>query len=47
MREDGRGYEGWNIGAVSVKRVRLHDSDIVQADILRHGGFFPAYPPTS
>ena len=31
-------FEGWNIGAVSVKRVRLHDDGKVDADIRRHGG---------
>jgi hypothetical protein len=31
-------FEGWNIGAVSVKRVRLHHDGKVEADIRRHGG---------
>jgi len=31
-------YEGWNVGAVSVKRAWLHEKGTVQADILRHGG---------
>ena len=31
-------FEGWNIGAVSVKRVRLHADGAVEADIRRHGG---------
>lgn len=31
-------YEGWNIGAVSVKRVRLHDDGSVEATVRRHGG---------
>jgi len=31
-------FEGWNIGAVSVKRVRLHADGTVEADVLRHGG---------
>jgi predicted CoA-substrate-specific enzyme activase len=31
-------FEGWNIGAVSVKRVRLGDGGVVQADVQRHGG---------
>jgi hypothetical protein len=31
-------FEGWNIGAVSVKRVRLHHNNWKEADIRRHGG---------
>jgi len=31
-------FEGWNIGAVSVKRVRLSDDGVVHADVHRHGG---------
>jgi len=31
-------FEGWNIGAVSVKRVRLHESGAIEADVRRHGG---------
>lgn len=31
-------FEGWNVGAVSVKRVRLHEDGAVEADIRRHGG---------
>lgn len=31
-------YEGWNIGAVFVKRVRLQVDGTVQADMHRHGG---------
>jgi predicted CoA-substrate-specific enzyme activase len=34
----GRVYEGWNIGAVSVKRVRLHEDGATGIDIRRHGG---------
>jgi predicted CoA-substrate-specific enzyme activase len=30
--------EGWNIGAVSVKVVRLHDDGKLEAEIIRHGG---------
>lgn len=33
-----RFFEGWNIGAVSVKRVRLHDDGSVAADVCRHHG---------
>ena len=31
-------FEGWNIGAVSVKRVRLHEDGSMETDIRRHGG---------
>jgi predicted CoA-substrate-specific enzyme activase len=31
-------YEGWKIGAVSIKRVRLNDDGIVEAAVRRHGG---------
>ena len=31
-------FEGWNIGAVSVKRVRLRANGAIEADIRRHGG---------
>jgi predicted CoA-substrate-specific enzyme activase len=31
-------FEGWNIGAVSVKRVRLHEDGEMETDIRRHGG---------
>jgi len=31
-------FEGWNIGAVSVKRVRLHDDGRIEADTRRHEG---------
>jgi predicted CoA-substrate-specific enzyme activase len=31
-------FEGWNIGAVSVKRVRLHENGGMETDIRRHGG---------
>ena len=31
-------FEGWNIGAVSVKRVRLHEEGAMETDIRRHGG---------
>jgi len=31
-------FEGWNIGAVSVKRVRLHADGRMETDIRRHGG---------
>ena len=34
----GTSYEGWNIGAVSVKRVSLGDDGVVHADLRRHGG---------
>src|ERR1035438_7863914 len=37
-RLDGSVYEGWNVGAVSVKRVRLHDDGAMEADIRRHTG---------
>lgn len=33
-----RVYEGWNIGAVSIKRVRLHDDGAVYTKICKHGG---------
>ena len=31
-------FEGWNIGAVSVKGVRLHENGFMETDIRRHGG---------
>jgi len=31
-------FEGWNIGAVAVKRVRLHEDGAMETDIRRHGG---------
>jgi activator of 2-hydroxyglutaryl-CoA dehydratase len=31
-------FEGWNIGAVSVKRVRLHDDGNIEAEVRRHSG---------
>ncbi|MBZ5624450.1 MAG: acyl-CoA dehydratase activase, partial [Acidobacteriia bacterium] len=31
-------FEGWNIGAVSVKRVRLHEPGVMEAEVRRHGG---------
>ena len=31
-------FEGWNVGAVSVKRVRLHGDGAIDVDIRRHGG---------
>jgi len=34
----GASFEGWNIGAVSVKKVRLSDDGVVHADVRRHGG---------
>ena len=34
----GASFEGWNIGAVSVKRVTLGDDGVVQADVHRHNG---------
>ena len=34
----GSVFEGWNIGAVSVKRVRLHEDGATETDIRRHGG---------
>ncbi|MGA3020176.1 MAG: BadF/BadG/BcrA/BcrD ATPase family protein, partial [Bryobacteraceae bacterium] len=37
-RLDGSVYEGWNVGAVSVKRVRLHEDGAMEADIRRHAG---------
>jgi predicted CoA-substrate-specific enzyme activase len=37
-RLDGSVFEGWNIGAVSVKRVRLHEDGAMEADIRRHAG---------
>ncbi|MBS1858362.1 MAG: activase, partial [Acidobacteria bacterium] len=49
-------FEGWNIGAVSVKRVRLHSGGRLQADLVRHGGdparaihalLQPALPPAA
>lgn len=30
--------EGWNVGAVSVKRVRLDGDGAIEVDIRRHGG---------
>jgi len=38
LSEGGRVYEGWNIGAVSIKRVRLGEDGTAQADIRKHGG---------
>jgi predicted CoA-substrate-specific enzyme activase len=38
MPESVRVYEGWNIGAVSVKRVRLQVDNPVQVNMHRHGG---------
>jgi predicted CoA-substrate-specific enzyme activase len=37
-RLDGSVYEGWNVGAVSVKRVRLHEDGAMDTDIRRHAG---------
>ena len=34
----GSVFEGWNIGAVSVKRVRLRENGAIEADVRRHGG---------
>ena len=34
----GASFEGWNIGAVSVKRVRLSEDGVAHADVHRHGG---------
>jgi len=34
----GSVFEGWNIGAVSVKRVRVHENGSMETDIRRHGG---------
>jgi predicted CoA-substrate-specific enzyme activase len=34
----GSVFEGWNIGATSVKRVRLHEDGVMETDIRRHGG---------
>ena len=34
----GSVFEGWNIGAVSVKRVRIHADRAMETDIRRHGG---------
>ena len=31
-------FEGWNIGAVAVKRVRLLENGALDADVRRHGG---------
>ena len=31
-------FEGWNIGAVTVKRVRLHTGNRKETDVRRHGG---------
>lgn len=38
LSRPGTSFEGWNIGAVSVKRVRLGDDGIVHADVHRHSG---------
>jgi predicted CoA-substrate-specific enzyme activase len=38
MDRTGSVFEGWNIGAVSVKRVRLHQDGTVDGDVRRHGG---------
>ena len=35
---NGKKYEGWNIGAISIKRVRLSVDGTVLADVRRHGG---------
>lgn len=35
---DRSGFEGWNIGAVSIKKVCLDEDGRVEADIRRHGG---------
>ncbi len=32
-------FEGWNIGSVSVKRVRLHEDGEMETDLRRHGGY--------
>jgi predicted CoA-substrate-specific enzyme activase len=37
-RPGGSVYEGWNVGAVSVKRVRLYEDGAIEADIRRHAG---------
>ena len=34
----GSVFEGWNIGAVSVKRVRFREDGTLVAEIRRHGG---------
>jgi predicted CoA-substrate-specific enzyme activase len=34
----GSFYEGWNIGAVSIKRVRLHADGAIEATVRRHSG---------
>ncbi|SPE24041.1 CoA-substrate-specific enzyme activase (modular protein) [Candidatus Sulfopaludibacter sp. SbA3] len=31
-------FEGWNLGAVSVKWIRLHEDGVMEHDIRRHGG---------
>jgi len=31
-------FEGWNIGAVSIKRVRLGSSGAIESAVRRHGG---------
>ncbi len=31
-------FEGWNIGAISVKRVRLRNDGAAETDVRRHGG---------
>lgn len=36
--QQGSFFEGWNIGTVSIKRVRLHDDGTVEATVRRHGG---------
>jgi hypothetical protein len=34
----GSRFEGWNVGAVSIKRVRLLGDGAIDADVRRHGG---------
>jgi hypothetical protein len=34
----GSVFEGWNIGAVSVKRVRLQEGGAIEGEIRRHWG---------
>jgi hypothetical protein len=34
----GSVFEGWNIGAVSVKRVRLQGGGAIEGEVRRHGG---------
>ncbi len=38
MDRTGSVFEGWNIGAVSVKRVRLHQDRAIDSDVRRPGG---------